>query len=88
MLVALNFLVMCAVLAILIGRIGRMTPHTNGRVRLAYLGLAIGVAWSGLAPIWDERGLQWADVAILGMLGMFIQLDRRRHVDDHQEARR
>lgn len=87
MLVALNFFVMCAVLVILIGRIGRMTPHTNGRVRLAYLGLAVGVAWSGLAPLWDERGLQWADLAILAMLGIFIQLDRRRHVDRLPEER-
>jgi hypothetical protein len=87
MIVTINATAAAAVFVILVIRINAMRAETSHRLRIAYISLAIGVAWSGLAPLWHERGLQWPDVGLLLALGAFFVFDRRRHVERREAVR-
>lgn len=77
---AVNALVAGGVLVQLVVRINHMHDTTPAPLRLAHVALAVAVAWSGLAPLWDERGLQWADVGVMASLGALLAFDRRRRM--------
>lgn len=73
-----NLAAASVVVAVVVGRIGRMTRGTCTLTRLAHIAIAIAIAWAGLAPLWQERGLQWEDVLLVSSLGLYLYADRRR----------